>query len=71
MRSAPSRTSSFLELFHDVMRPRHDSRYHGYAPQDLTVPARYAAYSANLVILIILVGEPVNCDTLFPGGRPR
>jgi hypothetical protein len=51
------------------MRPRHDSRYHGYVPQDLAVPARYAAYSANLVTLIILAGQPVNCGALFPGSR--
>jgi hypothetical protein len=58
-----------LELFHRVMHQSHDTRYQGYTPQNLAIPARYAAYSANLVTLIVLAGEPVNCDRLFPGSQ--
>jgi hypothetical protein len=55
-----------LELFRDSLGPRHDTRYADYAPLALPVPARYAAYSANLVILAVLTSGEVAGAKLFP-----
>jgi energy-coupling factor transporter ATP-binding protein EcfA2 len=60
--------SILLELFYDALRPRHDTRYSDYEPLELPVPARYAAYTANLLLLTVLNGRKVNGSTLFPRG---
>ena len=61
--------SALLELFYDALSPRHDTRYSDYLPLELHVPARYAAYTANLVLMIVLAGGPVTCSSLFPHSR--
>lgn len=61
--------SALLELFYDALKPRHDTRYSDYLPLDLDVPARYAAYTANLVLLVVLPCRQVTCNSLFPGSR--
>jgi hypothetical protein len=56
----------FLELFHDALVPRRDTRHADYAPQPVTVPRRPAVYSANLVLLLLLTGGELTGDELFP-----
>ena len=58
--------SVLLELFYDAMRPRHDTRYGDYEPLELPVPARYAAYTVNLVVLAVLNGGQVKGSVLYP-----
>jgi hypothetical protein len=54
-------------LFDDSLRPRHDSRYADYSPQPgPEVPARFAAYSANLALLLIFSSGQVKGTDLFP-----
>jgi hypothetical protein len=55
-----------LGLFRDSLGSRHDTRYSDYMPLALTGPARYAAYSANLVVLAVLAGGEVTGSGLFP-----
>ncbi|HEX4814188.1 MAG TPA: ATP-binding protein [Nonomuraea sp.] len=60
-----------LGLFHEALEPRHDTRYGDYAPQPLPVPARPAAYSANLLLLaVVSAGELLGGD-LFPAAADR
>jgi hypothetical protein len=39
-----------------------------YEPVRLSVPARYAAYSANLFLLTVIAAREVTVDQLFPDG---
>ena len=56
-----------LGLFRDALGPRHDTRYSDYAPLPLLpVPARHAAYSANLTVLVVLATGEVTGSHLFP-----
>lgn len=55
-----------LIAFHDALEPARDPRHEDYAPEQITGPARHAAYSANLLLLIILIGGPVSGRDLFP-----
>jgi len=57
------------EVFADAFAPRHDTRYNDYTPQTLPVPARYAAYSANLAVLAVLAAGEVTGRSLFPMAR--
>lgn len=55
----------------DAMQARSGSRYDGYAPAAAGVPARYAAYSANVLLLCVLAaGEPVPGTELFRERSP-
>jgi hypothetical protein len=54
------------ELFREAFGPRHDTRYGDYAPLSLPVPSRYAAYSANLVVLAVFASGEVAGRALFP-----
>ncbi|GLY92458.1 NACHT domain-containing protein [Actinoallomurus iriomotensis] len=56
----------FLELFHDALVPRRDTRHADYAPQPAAVPRGPAVYSANLVLLLLLTGGELTVDELFP-----
>jgi len=58
--------SVLLELFYDALKPRHDTRYGDYEPLELPVPARYAAYTANLMMLTVLNGGQIKGSMLFP-----
>src|ERR1700691_1029542 len=58
-----------IRLFADAFAPRHDTRYNDYTPQTLPVPARYAAYSANLAVLAVLAAGEVTGRSLFPMAR--
>jgi len=58
--------SVLLELFYDALNSRHDTRYSDYEPLELPVPARYAAYTANLVVLAVLTDRQLTCNSLFP-----
>ena len=44
-------------LFHTCLRPRSHNPYPNYRPSAQTAPAAYAAYSANLVLLMLLIAE--------------
>jgi hypothetical protein len=54
-----------LELFQGSFRPRQADSYHNYAPAPTSVPAQYAAYSANLVTLAVLAAGQVTGRSLF------
>jgi hypothetical protein len=58
--------SVLLELFYDALNPRHEARYAEYEPLNLPVPARYAAYTANLMILAVINGGQIKGSMLFP-----
>jgi hypothetical protein len=58
-----------LRLFRDSLGERHDTRFGDYMPMPLTVPARHAAYSANLAFLAVLAAGEVPASTLFPAAR--
>ena len=55
-----------LTLFRSSLQPRHPSSYDAYEPDPIPVPARYAAYSANLVLLAVLIRGRVSGRELFP-----
>ncbi|MEU4236637.1 hypothetical protein [Actinoplanes sp. NPDC026619] len=60
-----------LALFQRALEPRERGRYADYAPAALSVPARHATYSANLVLLLVATGTPVTSDDLFPDADDR
>ncbi len=62
-------TTVLLGLFRDSLGPRRDSRYSEYTPLPLPVPARHAAYSSNLAVLIVLSAGDVTGSQLFPAAR--
>ncbi len=55
-----------LALFHRSLFPRHDTSYDSYEPDRIFVPARHAAYSANLVLLTVLIAGEITGRQLFP-----
>ena len=58
------------DLFRASLRPRVKG-YGGYMPRNLTVPARHAAYSANLLALNVLAsGGALSGRTLFAADAP-
>jgi hypothetical protein len=59
-------TSLLLSLFHNALDARQDSFYRDYTPVHLTAPARHAIYSANLLVLTVLVAGEVTGEQLFP-----
>jgi NACHT conflict system protein/ATPase family protein associated with various cellular activities (AAA) len=56
-----------LGLFRDSLKPRR-TEISDYRPTQASVPARYAAYSANLLLLTVIAHGEVTSDQLFPGG---
>lgn len=56
-----------LSLFRTSLEIRHSTDHDEYEPVRLTAPARAAAYSANLLTIVILVGGEVTGADLFPG----
>lgn len=61
-----------LDLFRGCLRPRGADPYPRYRPAPRTAPAMYAAYSANLCLLLLLVAEVEAGRTGSPetGGLP-
>lgn len=57
-----------LAAFHNALEPFADWSYDRYHPGHASAPARHAAYSANLLLLIALIGGPVTGRELFPDG---
>ncbi|MFI6513296.1 NACHT domain-containing protein [Streptosporangium sp. NPDC050855] len=72
-RFGPARTqalrSLLLAYFHTSMQAVKDVTHADYEPERRTPPARHAVYSANLVLLVTLVGAPVASRELFPRSR--
>jgi hypothetical protein len=58
-----------LGLFRDSLGPRRDTRYGDYTPLRLPVPARHAAYSANIAVLAVLSSGEVTGRRLFSTAR--
>jgi hypothetical protein len=58
-----------LELFGNSLGPRQGSLHPDYSPVPVSVPARYAAYSANLVTLAVLAAGELTGSLLFPAAR--
>ncbi|MFC8127393.1 NACHT domain-containing protein [Streptomyces sp. NPDC057302] len=59
-----------LRLFHFALHARHERVFDGYRPGNLPVPARHASWAANLLLLLVLLGEPVRGRELFPEEEP-
>lgn len=55
-----------ISAFHTSMAARRDLTHEAYEPQPLGVPARHAAYSANLLLLAAMLGSPITGRELFP-----
>jgi hypothetical protein len=57
-----------LTAFRGALAPWKDVGHEGYGPEQVSMPARHAAYSANLVVLILMAGhpDPVTGRDLFP-----
>lgn len=55
-----------LEAFSNSLALPTDTSHSEYAPTPLLVPARLATYSANLLLLITVVGGAVHGSDLFP-----
>jgi hypothetical protein len=58
-----------LRLHAQSMYSRPESTYRGYEPLHLTVITRHAAWSANLVVLTVLVAGEITSAQLFPQER--
>jgi hypothetical protein len=56
-----------LGVFWDALLPRREGPYDNYQPVSVPAPARHAAYSANLLLLIVLIGGEVTAQQLYPG----
>jgi hypothetical protein len=54
-----------VRLFRVVHQPRPARGYPGYEPRLVPVPARHAAYSANLVLLAVCAGGSVKASELY------
>ena len=59
-------TSVLLRLHSRALYQRTESAYNSYEPLALTVTARHAAWSANLVILAVLTTGEISGSQLFP-----
>ena len=59
-----------LHLHDSALQERRDNTFERYAPRRLPVPERYAAYSANLVVLAVLSTDTVAGSELFAGADP-
>ena len=56
-----------LTLFHTALDTRLPASHSDYEPVRLSAPARAAAYSANLLVLLVLTGGEITGRELFPG----
>jgi hypothetical protein len=56
-----------LGLFGEALQQRHAGPYDHYRPAPVPVPARHAAYSANMLLLIVLISGEVTARQLYPG----
>ncbi|MEV0523672.1 hypothetical protein AB0I66_09615 [Streptomyces sp. NPDC050439] len=59
-----------LRLFHAALLARQERTFEAYRPANLPVPARHASWAANLLLLLVLLGEPVCGRELFPEEEP-
>lgn len=59
-------TDLLLRLHSRSLYSRPASTYSGYEPLPLTITTRYAAWSANLVLLAVLAGGEITSSQLFP-----
>jgi CheY-like chemotaxis protein len=66
LRGDASVRALLLRLFTAAMDPREADRHADYAPERLPVPARYAAYAANLLLLAAAIGGEITGEELFP-----
>lgn len=55
-----------LTAFQASLEQQKDSTYDHYGPAGITMPIRYAAYSANLLLLTVIIDGPVTGRSLFP-----
>lgn len=57
--------NALLALFRVALEPRQTTMFDTYHPSSATVPGRHAIYSANLILLIVLIAHEVTGDDLF------
>ncbi|GAA1679947.1 hypothetical protein GCM10009733_090900 [Nonomuraea maheshkhaliensis] len=58
-----------LTAFHGSLTAHGSATHASYRPEQLREPARHAAYAANLLLLIVIIGGPVYGHELFPEAR--
>jgi len=61
----PAIRTMLIRLFRAVHKPRASQAYAEYRPQPPEVPARHAAYSANLLLLTVCAAERVSLGELY------
>ncbi|WBB79903.1 ATP-binding protein [Micromonospora sp. WMMD882] len=59
-------TELLLRLFRAAHDPRPPRRFETYRPRALSVPARHAAYSANLLVLLLCAADEIHGRDLYP-----
>jgi hypothetical protein len=57
--------NQLLDLFRGALNVRRESLFTDYQPAGRSVPARHAAYAANLLLLVVLVGRQVTGSEMF------
>jgi hypothetical protein len=57
-----------LGLCGQALMPRRSTLFADYEPRPVSVPARHAAYSVNLVVLHVLAAAELDLAKLFPDG---
>ncbi|TWP53310.1 hypothetical protein FKR81_04895 [Lentzea tibetensis] len=60
-----------VRLLRAAQLPRSDAGYPRYSPRPMTVPGRIAAYTANLALLIVVIGGELRSTDLGDGDRVR
>ncbi len=65
--SERERLAELLMQVHSRSATRSDHRYDSYQPAALATASRHGIYSANLVLLIVVLAEHVTAGQLFPG----
>jgi hypothetical protein len=60
-------TGLLIRLFQAARHSAVARRFDGYRPARFPAPARYAAYSANLLLLAVCAGGTVTGSQLYPG----
>ncbi|MGP3920124.1 NACHT domain-containing protein [Nonomuraea sp. 10N515B] len=58
--------SLLLTIFHGALESPMDTSHDSYQPAQFTLPARHAAYSGNVLLLIAMISGPVTGRELFP-----
>ena len=62
----PRLTAALVDL-HGVASARQEHRHQGYLPRPLDTSARHGIYTANLVLMLLVLNPSIPASRLFPG----